>query len=449
MAREYRQNTPYGSITDENEQEENKAHGNTGLPFGLCMKYNIPVSKTWTPRDAWNALKGIGIYPPWTEKGKDQYKEKGAAAQNDNESIEIDSERKQIYDHIQTKLGKFSKEYREALEKHLENLDDNEIEAIAATIGKINFIDGSGSFKPGFGTITTPGKMLSDIDKEMGNEFGATTFFHEYGHYLASELGKKMSTNSDIVNRTELARELSRGKDFNNLPEFQQLFAEDAQEFFETACKRAGLQGKFNINRISYDQRNAIWKYIAELTERKDYDTATNKPLEPIRELYVSHRDIIVEQRMRLWGDTREQANAYADEEIRKGEEKYKEAYEKYKASLDRYNAVKDRAKELSANMQRWGFLTDFVGGATHGRFDVVNAGYWGHDTSYWTGKSYYGVKMPGQKNGVETWAEYVSFKMTKDTKGLEMFKRTLPRTFAKYEEVYSQMGGVLKNETV
>lgn len=41
MAREYRQNTPYESITDEDEQEENKAHGNTGLPFGLCKKFGI------------------------------------------------------------------------------------------------------------------------------------------------------------------------------------------------------------------------------------------------------------------------------------------------------------------------------------------------------------------------------------------------------------------------
>lgn len=30
---------------------------NNRLPFGLCMKYDIPIKKHWTPTDAWNALK--------------------------------------------------------------------------------------------------------------------------------------------------------------------------------------------------------------------------------------------------------------------------------------------------------------------------------------------------------------------------------------------------------
>lgn len=41
---------------------------------------------------------------------------------------------------------------------------------------------------------------------------------------------------------------------------------------------------------------------------------------------------------------------------------------------------------------------------------------------------------------------------MTKDRKGLDMFKEYLPKTFAKYEEVYVKMGGLLnegKRETI
>ena len=64
---EYRQNTPFEEIGGE---EQSSNSGNTGLPFGLCKKYNIPIGKNWTPRDAWNALAGIGVYPPWTKKGK-------------------------------------------------------------------------------------------------------------------------------------------------------------------------------------------------------------------------------------------------------------------------------------------------------------------------------------------------------------------------------------------
>ena len=40
----------------------------TKLPFGLCKKYGIDLPDDATPRDAWNALKGIGI------SVKDEYK---------------------------------------------------------------------------------------------------------------------------------------------------------------------------------------------------------------------------------------------------------------------------------------------------------------------------------------------------------------------------------------
>ena len=47
--------------------------GNEGLPFGLCEKYDIRIDPSWSPRDAWNALERIGVYPPWSNKGGRQY----------------------------------------------------------------------------------------------------------------------------------------------------------------------------------------------------------------------------------------------------------------------------------------------------------------------------------------------------------------------------------------
>ena len=38
-------------------------HGNTRLPFGLCMRYGIAIEPGWQPRDAWAALAGKGITP--------------------------------------------------------------------------------------------------------------------------------------------------------------------------------------------------------------------------------------------------------------------------------------------------------------------------------------------------------------------------------------------------
>lgn len=64
---EYRQNVSYKQIIKEeggDSQGEKRSSGNTGLPFGLCKKYRIPLPDDATPRDAWAALEGkTGLKP--------------------------------------------------------------------------------------------------------------------------------------------------------------------------------------------------------------------------------------------------------------------------------------------------------------------------------------------------------------------------------------------------
>jgi len=43
--------------------DSKKGHGNTKLPFGLCKKEGIEIKPDWTPKDAWDALKGKGYDP--------------------------------------------------------------------------------------------------------------------------------------------------------------------------------------------------------------------------------------------------------------------------------------------------------------------------------------------------------------------------------------------------
>ena len=38
-------------------------HGNTKLPYGLCLREGIEIGKDWSPRDAWGALADKGITP--------------------------------------------------------------------------------------------------------------------------------------------------------------------------------------------------------------------------------------------------------------------------------------------------------------------------------------------------------------------------------------------------
>ena len=72
-----------GYRADDDAEEVNKyqnrrggsegGHGNTRLPFGLCMRYGIPIEKGWGPGDAWAALAGKGI----TAKGAYEKLKKG------------------------------------------------------------------------------------------------------------------------------------------------------------------------------------------------------------------------------------------------------------------------------------------------------------------------------------------------------------------------------------
>ena len=82
--------------TDESKEEES-AHGNTRLPFGLCKRYGISLPDYATPRMAWEALKrGTGLTPD------------------------------QIYDHLASGKELPSKLPEQARE--ITNLSDNEVD---------------------------------------------------------------------------------------------------------------------------------------------------------------------------------------------------------------------------------------------------------------------------------------------------------------------------------
>lgn len=58
----------YHNDDDSEETQQQNAgsdgsHGNTRLPFGLCLKYGIEIGADWAPKDAWDALAGKGITP--------------------------------------------------------------------------------------------------------------------------------------------------------------------------------------------------------------------------------------------------------------------------------------------------------------------------------------------------------------------------------------------------
>jgi hypothetical protein len=48
--------------------DDEDAHGNTRIPFGLCQREGIKVDPSWTPKDAWDALKKKGYSASATYK---------------------------------------------------------------------------------------------------------------------------------------------------------------------------------------------------------------------------------------------------------------------------------------------------------------------------------------------------------------------------------------------
>ena len=63
---------------EENNQQNSGSHGNTRLPFGLCRRYGIEIGKDWTPKDAWDALKGKGVTPEGAYERLEEGEDPGA-----------------------------------------------------------------------------------------------------------------------------------------------------------------------------------------------------------------------------------------------------------------------------------------------------------------------------------------------------------------------------------
>lgn len=399
---DYKKNTAPENGGEENQEDGDKKgdnHGNLGLPFGLCAKYGIPLPKGATPRDAWNALKEHkGMYPPWTEKGEGQYPE------NDGKSGDKDDDeaRQQSAIEVGKKLrqklkGRFPKDYQEALENALENLDDNEVAAFSATIDDLAEIrNGSGAFWSTYRRIHIPAKdSPTPYDKAMGYTFPAQTFFHEYGHFLAYELWKKQGGFGGAI---------SLHHDFTTtIPGLSQAVADDVKDFIG--------DGK------------DVWERLATICDKEKYNLYKPEPIDTEQEYNE------VYDRYKGFGYSEEQAKAKAEYYAGLSQRWYDEKLAKW----NKYS--EEEIEEGKANFERMSFLSDTISIATSGRYDSCRNGFRAHSTKY-------SRSMP---NGVETWAEFVAIKMLKDRKGEQAFKKYLPRTYKIFNEQYAKMGDMLK----
>ena len=384
------------------EVEEGKTHGNTGLPFGLCAKYGIVLPRNATPREAWNALKHRGIYPPWTEKGKGQY----TTDKNDKTKEYVDEKRKQVYDRLRAVMdNKVPTKYREAVEKQLEMMDENELDIFDKTLSGANFQFtqkiGGAYFSP-WGKSVVVSNYPTALDKELGLDAEMTTFFHEYGHYLEDR----------VFGRDGIRRN----------PEVRGAINEDLSELCNKICNDKGL-GAFNKERIKREQSDAIYQWLTDEAGVSETNRLIN----------VEMDDFVREQ---PWRYQYEDESEYikADAEYRR----YVDSGERdadYKRWLNAIGEGQRKALPYRIQNQRFGFLSDTLSPWTNGRINGRSQGLWGHTVAY----------DKETLAGAETWAEYCSFRGTKDTKGLDMFEKYMPRTKKVFDNLYDNMAKEIK----
>lgn len=381
---------------------EGKTHGNTGLPFGLCAKYGIVLPRNATPREAWNALKHRGIYPPWTEKGKGQY----TTDKNDKTKEYVDEKRKQVYDRLRAVMdNKVPTKYREAVEKQLEMMDENELDIFDKTLSGVNFQFtqkvGGAYFSP-WGKSVIVSNHPTELDKELGLDAEMTTFFHEYGHYLEDR----------VFGRDGIRRN----------PEVRAAINEDLSELCNKICNDKGL-GAFNKERIKREQSGAIYQWLTDESGVSEMNRLIN----------VKRDEFMREQPLRYKYED-ESEYIKADAEYRR----YVDSGERH-ADYERWlNAIGEgqrKALPYKIQNQRFGFLSDTLSPWTNGRINGRSQGLWGHTVAY----------DKETLAGAETWAEYCSFRGTKDTRGLEMFETYMPRTKKVFDNLYDNMAKEIK----
>ena len=296
---------------------------------------------------------------------------------------------------------------REKIEGALKKLSDEEFTAFEKFSSDVGaFAQGSGSYSRFAKTITFDQRANGDaLDKELGYDFEATTFFHEYGHFVDNMLSVKDSGPSWSMSSDDVS------------------VKDDAIYAFNELMKESGQNVKplTSFDRISRDQKQAFYAGLSKATGKKnikEYKTveefgfikAPYKPTWTYEQAVKYFGEETAEHTKQLWEKYEENMKKYQQAEADGTNQKAKEAQAKYLKEAEEFN------KPINANLERYGILSDFFGLYTNDRISPHKNGYWGHPPTY----------NKQRKAQGETFAEYFSFKMTNDTKGLEVMKKYL-----------------------
>ena len=325
---------------------------------------------------------------------------------------------------------------RDKIEKDLERLSDEQLGIVSKYIKDLRrFENGSGEY--GSKTISYNQNGKGDrLDKELGFDFDANTFYHEFGHFVDNMSSGDNPDYNAIQKANPNAGMWNIVRDSNYTSVTVDVTEDATNCFNETMKIGGGKEPLKNLNRIKSEQKSAFYRGLAKLTgkdqlmpEKKLTDFGYIR--EPIKPTYTPEQakawfgEQSYNMTLNRWANYKQEYAEWEEANAPGG------INDKARKELEAYDKKKDEHdKPFKVKMQRYGFISDFFGIYTKGRFSPHSAGYWGHSDSY--GKS--------TLVQVETWAEYFSFKMTNDDIGLGMMKKYLPNTYKAFEEKYNKL---------
>lgn len=179
---------------DVKEKDEGQPKRNAALlrlPFGLCKQYGIKTEDSWTPRDAWNALKGRrGIDP---REAMDDYLDDRDA---DKPAVDAKEQKETVEAFMNCDRIRVTTKNREALQKCFE-AGTKEMQEVTSRL----FIEDSFSYlSGGAGEFAEKGNAVHmDYADEL---YGVgSTFYHESWHAIDYNYGE--------ISEADIKRELT------------------------------------------------------------------------------------------------------------------------------------------------------------------------------------------------------------------------------------------------
>lgn len=409
----YRQNASYDFIskkpwdpaTAEVIDDEGGTTNKNALPFGLCKKFGISLPDGARPRDAWEALKQHGVYPPWTPEGEDQYTEdglkEGAEEAKGEEAKEADSEKSQ------QAIEKMLSSDRMIYDKHLtKEFVTGSLQAATAEMRDTTvrlFNEDSFGYNNKYTTKTAYFSGINKVsfvrERNIGGEKydspyeEGSVFFHESWHAIDANYGEPVDVSKmsawQIWHST-----LSETYILKNGKTFERVLLDE--------CKK--IDWGTAISEIKADKEVALKKLGLNYEDCKQAWT----------EMLNKEMDL---RRKAGYGSSPELRSFMSSKE--------------YQQALKNYGIVSSFPAEVQ---RKWGDLSDVAAGYTQGRQYIAGTG---HTAKYF--------RTAGSR-AHEAFAECAASFAIKG-ESYKVLKRFMPETMAAFEEIYQDLKqGVIKS---